>query len=96
MQIVNPAKRLLVRWRDINETISRKRTASDMDMSEDLPLPGHRPPQPRPFHSDPSNHASDPKFPDDGAEWLNNERGASDQIYRTLSSTLQEQLLPTQ
>ncbi|KIK33055.1 hypothetical protein CY34DRAFT_18631 [Suillus luteus UH-Slu-Lm8-n1] len=44
-------------------------------MSEDLPLTGHRPPQPRPFHSNPSNDASDPKFPDDGAEWLNNEQG---------------------
>lgn len=76
MQIANPAKKSLVRWRDMNETIFRKRTASDaMDMSEDLPLPGHRPPQPRPFHSNPSNDAGDPKFPDDGAEWLNNERG---------------------
>ncbi|KAG2032280.1 hypothetical protein BDR03DRAFT_1002722 [Suillus americanus] len=46
-----------------------------MDMSEDLPLPGRRPPQPRPSHSNPSNDAGDPKFPDDGAEWLNNERG---------------------
>ncbi|KAG2031438.1 hypothetical protein BDR03DRAFT_1030052 [Suillus americanus] len=32
-------------------------------------------PEPRPSHSNPSNDAGDPKFPDDGAEWLNNERG---------------------
>ncbi|KAG1823727.1 uncharacterized protein BJ212DRAFT_1574327 [Suillus subaureus] len=50
-------------------------TASDMDMAEDLPLPGRRPPQPRPFNSNPPNDAGDPRFPDDGAEWLNDERG---------------------
>ncbi|KAG1822235.1 hypothetical protein DFJ58DRAFT_849904, partial [Suillus subalutaceus] len=76
----NPTKKLLVRWRDMDETIFHKRTASDMDMSEDLPLPGLRPPQPRPFNSNPPNDADDPKFPDDGAEWLNDERGLASEF----------------
>ena len=55
-------------------TIFGKRTASDM--SGDLPLPGRRPPQPRPFGMTPMiADRDDAQYPDDGAEWLNGRRG---------------------
>ncbi|KAJ8585242.1 hypothetical protein M405DRAFT_865549 [Rhizopogon salebrosus TDB-379] len=66
------AQKPLVRWRDMNATILGSRTSSEI--SEDLPLPGRRPPQPRPFNPQ-LDGADTVCYPDDGAEWLNGRRG---------------------
>ncbi|KAG2056805.1 hypothetical protein BDR06DRAFT_952436 [Suillus hirtellus] len=58
-----------------------------MDMSEDLPLPGQRPPQPRPFKLQlQPNDTGDSKSPDDGVGWLNNERGLASEFKKVEGS----------
>ncbi|OJA16755.1 hypothetical protein AZE42_12638 [Rhizopogon vesiculosus] len=55
-------------------TILGKRTASEI--SEDLPLPGRRPPQPRQFDLQPDDADVTGSYkPDDGVEWLNEKAG---------------------
>ncbi|OJA15131.1 hypothetical protein AZE42_12680, partial [Rhizopogon vesiculosus] len=69
-----PPQKPLVTWRDMNATILGKRTASEI--SEDLPLPGRRPPQPRQFDLQPDDADVTGSYkPDDGVEWLNEKAG---------------------
>ncbi|KAG2073344.1 hypothetical protein BDR04DRAFT_1116464 [Suillus decipiens] len=64
---------------NMNATVLGKRAASDLEMSDNLPLPGHRLPQLRTFSLN-TLDVDAGRSPDDGIEWLNETRGLPTQL----------------